>query len=162
MPPATAHRTTGFGAAGIGLGLLVTVLIGGAQSSPLDHYWAKPSVIAAIVLSTFLVGVGLWALGSVYLGLPWPRTHVERRESRDAEALARRQSVELHNAGLDQLDSYAESIVGHLQTGLRAGHPLSPSACISILGTRQRTSWPRRTTPRRRAPKETRRVGQRG
>jgi hypothetical protein len=86
----TAHRgAVGYGSAGVGLAGLVAVLIGNVTATT-ANYWTRADVIAALVISGGLFGVGLWSLGSVYLGWPWPRTHEERaaeRAQREHDAL---------------------------------------------------------------------------
>jgi hypothetical protein len=72
-----ATRATGFGTGGTGVAVLVGVLIGQTATTS-KNYWSQPGIIAALVIGGILVTIGLWALGSVYLGWWWPPTHEER------------------------------------------------------------------------------------
>jgi hypothetical protein len=77
-------RTTGIGALSLGVTVLAGVLVGDVTTTT-SNYWCRPPVIALIGISALLLTVGGWALGGVYLGWRWPKTHVERTAEREQE-----------------------------------------------------------------------------
>jgi hypothetical protein len=70
-------RNLGVGAALGGISLVAAVLIGAATTTR-SNYWCTTSVIAALAITALVLSIGLWAIGSVYLGWWWPPTHEER------------------------------------------------------------------------------------
>jgi hypothetical protein len=69
--------------------LLAATFIGDTQTT-VSNYWCRPPIIAAVAISVFLCAVGLWALGSAYLGWPWPKTHAERMQEKAERREAQR------------------------------------------------------------------------
>jgi hypothetical protein len=70
-------RNVGVGTTSGGLALIAAVLIGDVTAAAPD-YWSHPAVIGALTIAFVLLFVGVWSLGTVYLGWPWPKTHEEK------------------------------------------------------------------------------------
>ena len=97
-----ANKATGFGAGALGVSMLVGLLIGQTATTA-TNYWCKPGIIAALGISAVLIGVGGWALGSVYLDWPWPKTHAERKAEREEREQEERIAALNRGHALDEL-----------------------------------------------------------
>jgi hypothetical protein len=104
-----ASRNVGVGTSTAGLALFGAVLIGDVTATT-SNYWSQAGVIGALSIGSVLLAVGLWSLGSVYLGWPWPKTHEEKtaeRAKRDHDALfahlARRDALQELRDELEQI-----------------------------------------------------------
>jgi hypothetical protein len=115
-----ATRTSGFTAAVAGLTLLAAVLIGGGTTTT-HHYWSKPAVLGSLAISAVLTTIGLWALGSVYLGWPWLATHDERRAAREQREVQHQIEQMAWQDAIQELIDELENNARDLGTELKNG-----------------------------------------
>src|SRR4051812_10112114 len=112
-----SSRNVAVGALSLAVTVLVGVLLSGAASAD-DDFWSGRAVRALLVLTAVLFAVGIWSLGTVYFGWPWPRTHEEKVVQRAKEAeqailsyYSRRHALEeIH----DELNNNARGISNEL------------------------------------------------